>query len=106
MQILLSTLGNMDPPRMAIKPFNTYSIFSALMTVLAIIPRYSSRLHLIRYSHIGGPNIKLPPLLSEHSSQHSASVNTHTHVHLCFSLLPNITAAKGRESGFIYNVSL
>lgn len=68
---------------------------SLLIIVLAVVPRYPSRLHLIGYRHIGGPNIKLPPLLTEHSAQHGASVNAHAHIHLCFGLLPNIAVARG-----------
>lgn len=56
------------------------------------VPRNSSSLHLVCHSHISGPDVILPSLLAQHSTQDCPSVDTHPHVNVCLSFLTNIPA--------------
>ena len=46
-------------------------------------PRFSRRLHFIGDFHVVAPNVKLEAHRPDNSAQDVASVDTHSHVHLC-----------------------
>ena len=50
------------------------------------IPWYTSSLHSIGNSDIIGPDIKLPLVQTDHSTEHRPSVDTHSHAQIKASL--------------------
>lgn len=72
---------------------------------IALSPRNPPRLHLIGHGDVCGPDVKLPPLLAEHSSQHGAGVDAHAHVHLGSGLLSHVPGGRGKAVvGWVWEI--
>ena len=61
----------------------------------SILPRQSARLHMIGYSDISRPNVKLPLVESQHARDHMTSVNPYPHVDINTSSFTDLSAIKG-----------